>query len=130
MGEVKSVKLEKRQLDGIEAIQQEGQADNQSEALRNALDAGLQELGYYHGEKRDTRLRALARRFGDAFGLLGLMWIGVTMFLPVGIRVYAAAPFAASLACIALDRGLATVEPSVSNRLVAFAATLIGGEKA
>lgn len=130
MGEVKSVKLENRQLDGIEAIQEDGAADNQSEALRNALDVGLRELGYYNGHTSDTRLREIARRFRDAFALLGLMWIGVTMFLPASLRVFAFAPFAASLACIALDRGLATVEPRVSNRLNALAVGLLGGDNA
>lgn len=110
----------------------DNEADNDSEALRTALNIGLGELGYSKGyaDNHDTQLRAWARRFADAFGLLGLMWIGVTMFLPVGLRIYAAAPFAASVACIALDRGLAAVEPQVSRRLSTIATTLLGGEKA
>lgn len=111
---------------------EDDEADNDSEALRTALNIGLSELGYAKGfnDTTDTRLRAWARRFADAFGLLGLMWIGVTLFLPVRFRIYAAGPFAASLACIALDRGLESLEPHVSNRLNGIATTLLGGDSA
>jgi len=127
-----TVRLENKQTDGLEAMTENGDADNDSEALRTALNIGLGELGYLkgHSDNKDTQLRAWAQRFADAFGLMGLMWVGVTLFLPVGFRVYAIGWFAASLACIAVDRGLAALEPQVSRRLNGIATSLLGGDKA
>lgn len=125
-----SIDLEQRHYQLAEEMEENGDADNQSEAIRAAIDAGGNALGYYNGTKQDTRLRKTARRFADAFAIVGLIWIGATLFAPVALRVYVAAPFAASVACLALDRGLATVEPHVSNRLTGILTTLIGGDQA
>lgn len=127
MAEHFGVRLERRQINAIEKMEDNGDADNQSEALRTALDAGLAELGYHNGSKRDTRLRALTRRFADAFALLALFWVGMTFLFPMGFRMFAIPVFVISLALYSLDRLLASHEPAVSKRLVRF---LNGGEAA
>lgn len=126
MGERKSIRLERKQLDGISAMVEGGDADNDSEALRTALNAGLAELGYRNGERNDTTLRMASRRFADAFSLLGVMWLGMSFWLPIEFRIYAVGPFAASVACLAIDRGLQAHEPRVSRRITA----ILRGDKA
>lgn len=121
-----SIDLEQRHYRLAEEMEENGDADNQSEAIRTAIDAGGKAMGYLNGEKHDTRLRTIARRFADAFALLGIMWIGLTLFVPVEFRLFAIAPFAMSVACLTIDRGLAVVEPHVSNRILG----IFRGEKA
>jgi len=121
MGERKSIRLENKQLDAAGEMERQGEADNRSEALRTAINVGFSEMGYLNGDGRetqDTRLRAVASRFGEAFGLLGLMWVGVSFFMPLEFRMLAIAPFAASAACFGLDRLLESVEPAVSQHLI------------
>lgn len=125
-----SIDLEQRHYRLAEEMEENGDADNQSEAIRTAIDAGGKAMGYLNGEKHDTRLRTISRRFADAFALLGLMWLGLTFFLPVEMRMFAVGPFAASVACLAIDRGLAAVEPRVTRRLSGVVTTLLGGDKA
>lgn len=117
MGEHKSVRLEKKQLDAISEMAEDGVADNESEALRNALDVGLHEYGYLNGGTQDTLLRQLTRRVGDAFGLLGILWLGVTFVYPIELRAFAIPIFLVALGLYGLDRLLAGFEPGVSKRL-------------
>jgi len=126
MAQSVSGRLDDDIVDGLEEMTDNGDAENISEALRMTCSAGLRQYGYYWGEKRDTRLRKTVRRFIDAFALLGVMWIGVSFWLPLELRALAAAPFAASAACLSIDRVLATHEPAVSNWL----AGLVRGDRA
>lgn len=126
MGETLSGHVDTDQVEAIQEMVEAGEADNQSEAIRRALRVGLSEMGYHNGVRTDTQLRTVARRFRDAFLLLGVLWVGVSFWLPIGWRSLAAAPVAAGLACHVIDRGLARREPDVSNRLRA----LVGGETA
>ena len=121
-----TVRLENGQKHAFEEMERDGAADSQSEALRRALNVGLAELGYLNGQNRDTRIRMVARRFADAFALLGVLLLGTTFWLPLEIRMYVVAPFAMALACWGLDRFLEGHEPAVSNRL----AGLFTGERA
>jgi hypothetical protein len=125
-----SVDLEKGQKGAFEKMEERGDADNQSEAMRRCINIGLAELGYLHGDPRDvdgeTPLRTVARRFADAFALVGLILVGFTFVYPLGLRAIAAFPFAASLGCYGIDRVLATYEPAVTRRLAA----IFGSEKA
>lgn len=120
MGVKTSVNLESGQKEAFDRMIDDEEADTQSEALRRTVSIGLAELGYLNGtppDTGDTRLRATARRFADAFGLLGLFLVGVTFWLPLELRMYVVAPFGAAIACHALDRVLETYEPAVSRRL-------------
>jgi len=121
MGSRETVRLENKQMEAAAEMERQGEADNKSEALRTAMNVGFSEMGYLNGngrEAQDTRLRAAASRFGEAFGLLGFMWIGVSFFMPLEFRMLAIAPFAASAACFGLDRLLESVEPAVSQRIL------------
>lgn len=111
------VYLEQSQLDVAEAMQENGDAENGSEALRKCIRAGSHELGYQNGLKKQTRLRHISRRFGDALALSSLFLLGLTLFAPLEIRLYIIAPMAASLGCYGLDRALQQHEPHVSRRL-------------
>ncbi len=119
-------KFDQDHVDGFEAMQEAGDADSYSEAIRIACNVGLQNLGYINSERKQTRLRELTRRFADAFALLGLMWLGVSFWLPLEVRMFAIAPFAASVTCYVLDRLLKTLEPAVTKRI----SGVFRGEKA
>ncbi|MFW5933339.1 MAG: hypothetical protein ACOCT8_01265, partial [Actinomycetota bacterium] len=106
-----------REIEALTRVEEEESHDNTSEALRDVISTGLTEKGYLNGEKTDTRLRVAARRFADAFALLGVLMLGSMFWLPLEYRVFVAVPFAASLACVGLDRALAGIEPAVSHRL-------------
>lgn len=120
MGVQTTANLESGQKKALEQMVEDEVADTQSEALRRTLNIGLADLGYLNGtpvDNGDTRLRAAARRFTDAFALLGVLLIGVTFFLPLEMRMFVIAPFGAALACHSIDRALASYEPAVSRRL-------------
>lgn len=125
-----SVNLEKGQKEAFERMEDAGDADNRSEALRRSVNVGLAELGYLNGKPRanddETPLRTVSRRFADAFALLGVFLVGFTFFFPLQFRAIVAFPFAASLACYGFERTLSNYEPAVSRRLAA----VFGGEKA
>ena len=115
--EKKSVDLEQRQVEALEQMVDYGDADNQSEALRTALDAGAQSLGYRNGRKHDTTFRQSVRRMADAVGLLGLFIVGLTFWGPMEWRILVVVPFLMAAVLYGTDRLLARVEPTVSNRL-------------
>lgn len=119
MADTFSARLTTHQQDCLQSMVERGEADNKSEAFRMALDSGLVELGYKNGHKTDTRLRYLLQRAGDAFGLLGLFWLGLTFLYPVGFRMWAIPIFAVALGLHVADRGLKRHEPGVSRRLAA-----------
>ena len=122
MGEVVSVRLDAREIDGIESVKTD-EDKNDAEALRDVIKAGLASKGYLNGVNGytngddQTMLRATAQRFTDAFALFGLFLLGATFWLPIEFRAFVAAPFAMAMATYALDRVLADHEPAVSNRL-------------
>lgn len=126
MADKVDVRLSSDQMNSLQAMQDEGLADNRSDAIRTALDRGFVQLGYRNGQKRDTRLRLVTRRLADAFALLGVMWIGLSFWLPIEYRAYAVAPLLASVTCLTIDRVLQSHEPAISRRL----ATVLGGESA
>lgn len=128
MAETYGARLNKHQEQSLEEMVAQGDADNTSEALRMALDSGLAELGYQHGQQKDTRLRRLLRRAADAFGLAALVWVGLTFLYPIGFRMWAIPLFTVAVGLYVADRGLARHEPAVSQRLGAFFGT--GGENA
>jgi len=134
MAEVKSARLTRPQLDAIEEMVDEGRADNASEALRVAVDSGLVEMGYRGAAASDTDdtypgVRAAARRFRDAFVLLGVMWLGVSFWLPLELRIYATGPFAAAVACDGIERSINRWGHRVGSDNRGRAAVADGGEQ-
>lgn len=127
MGDRVTVRLESGQKDAFEEMTRNGDADNDSEALRRSVNVGLAELGYLNGcQVKDTNLRVTARRFRDAFALLGVFMVGLTFWLPLELRAFAAAPFAASLGCWGLDRALEGRTFEVTHQI----GRLFGGDRA
>lgn len=128
MADHKTVRLESKQLAALSDMAEGDEADNESEALRAALNVGLSELGYYNGTgDPDGAIKHLARRFADAFALVGLILVGLTYWYPLGLRMVVAAPFAASIACYTLVRVLDAYELGVSERIQRL---FPGGERA
>jgi hypothetical protein len=131
MADTFGVRLSRRQQDSIEAMTESGEADNQSEALRTAIDVGLHELGYRGGKPVDNSpagLQMAARRFRDAFALLGVMWVGLSFVMPLELRALAIVPFASSLACVGIDQAVESWgDPLASLRRSEAVAD--GGEK-
>jgi len=124
MAEVRSVRLDKQQIEALSRMEGDELADNQTEALRRVIDAGLAEHGYLDGREADTDLRQTARSIGFVFAMVGAFAVGLAFFGPLTSRLLAFTPWVMSLGCYALDRGLKHYEPSVSARL-----GLLGGER-
>lgn len=122
-----SVDLEERQREITKSMAENGDAANQSEAIRDAIEHYAQETGYKNGTKRDTVLRQTTRRFADALALMALLWVGLTWLHPVGFRIFALPMFVGAISLYVMDRALAKWEPSVSRRI---RGAFVRGEKA
>jgi len=112
-----TVRLSERQADAVENMANNGDADNTSEAIRDAIEHYAQALGYFNGRKRDTTLRRGIRRAADAFALAALIWVGFTIMYPVSYRLAALPMFAVAVVFYGADRALAAYEPRVSRWL-------------
>lgn len=117
MGKRITGNFDQDEVDGLKQMKKDRDIEHASEAVRIASRAGLQRMGYVEGTNRDTPLRKTSRRFADAFAIVGLIFLGLTWFYPIGFRMIVVGPFAASLACYGLDRVLKHYEPAVSNRI-------------
>lgn len=113
-----SIQLDQHQLDAFQNMKDEEIGDTHTERHKMVLDRGFRELGYIDGSYPDTVLRSAFRRLADSFAIVGLMMVGLTLFMPLEVRALALGPFIASIACYTIDRVLKRVEPSVSNRLM------------
>lgn len=123
-----SIALENRHFDIAEEMVDNGDVDNQSEMVRTAIDHYAHTRGYHtNGDKHQTRLRTLLRRLGDAFGLLAVLWIGLTFYYPLELRGFAIPFLLVALTFHATDRLLATREPALSHWLTT-ALTARGGD--
>lgn len=120
-----SVDLEQRQFDIAEAMAENGDADTQSEAIRDALEYYGQDMGYINGRKVDTELRWAIRQMGQLFIYIGIGLVAALYWFPVGFRATALAPIFVGLVALAIDKALARFEPSFSRRMV----RLVGGEQ-
>lgn len=94
-----------------------GDAANQSEAIRDAVEYYAQELGYTNGRKIDTNLRWVLRQVATIFICVGLGFAAAFYFAPVAFRVASVAPVLGGLVCLGAEKALARHEPAVSNRL-------------
>jgi len=117
MGKPKSIRLENRQEEALSEMVDEDFADNESEALRVALNIGLTNLGVLNGAATDTPLRRVARHAGFGLACIGAFIVGLTYFGELTWRLLAVVPFLMSLACYGIDRALAVYEPDVSNAI-------------
>jgi len=125
MAELKSVRLEKQQLDAIEDMDTSDIADNESEAHRMLLNAGMHEYGYRNGDYTDTTLRDINQEITRLLLYIGIGFIGLTLTLPsYEIRLVGFAFVVSGLGLLGVDRLLAEYEPTVSKRLKG----LLGGE--
>lgn len=125
MADQKTVNIDRRHRDALTRLVDGGEADNDSEAARMLLDAGMTAYGLgSHGA--DTALRATIRRGADAVGLLTLLWVGLTYLTPLGFRQWAIPMGLVAVALYSADRALGRYEPGVSARLTG----LVTGDRA
>jgi len=108
MSQTVSAKLDNDQVEHLKQQVDQGRADSISEAVRNEIN----------GENGRTALRGAVMRFGDAFGLVAIIWLGLTFLYPLGFRMFAIPVFVVSVSLYGLDRVLGRYEPAVSNRLL------------
>lgn len=114
MADTVSVRLERSQIQAIEEMDDDEVADNQSEALRMALNAGLTELGYMNNGEYDSLLRINTRRAGLALGGAGMVVLGLSLFGSLAGRLIGVSLLLAAMTCYGLDRVLAHLEPDVT----------------
>lgn len=126
MSEKLGIAFDETQVDALEQMQEEGKADSYSEAGRIACAVGLQEMGYTNGGYSQTMLRRAVREVAKLFLVAGFVIVGLTYFYPLGFRIMAVGPILSGLFLLGVERVLASVEPTVSNRLKG----LFGGETA
>lgn len=120
MAQQKNTRLEKEQLDAISDMESRGVADNESEAHRMLLRAGMREYGYKNGNNTETALRAFVQRLSELFLIAGIVWTGITWYYPRVYAMPAIGLFLSGLACVGMDRVLESYEPGVSNYLKGF----------
>lgn len=118
MAQRQRIYLEKQQRDAIDDVLDDGEADNESEAARTLINAGMAKLGYgTTNHHTDTPLKQLAAEFGRAFAWIGIGWLAFTFSAPVEWRLGAVFAFAAAFGCTGLYVVLEKHEPKVSNSL-------------
>lgn len=96
MGDSNALRLEQRQWEALEEMTENGDAPNRSEAARQVVAVGLDELGYGHSET-PSRFASAGYLVGWACGFVALAWLGVTIAYPVELRMPAVAALFASL---------------------------------
>jgi len=126
MAEHKSLRLEKQQLDTISDMDDRDLADNESEAHRMLLNAGMREYGYSSGDYTDTRLKQFVERGAWLLTVAGMVGLAFTFAYPIPARIPSFAVLAFGVGLFPVAQALGDVEPRVSERLK----SLLGGEKA
>lgn len=128
MGDKVTARFDQEQIAGFEALEENGEADSPSEAVRVAASVGLHELGYYNGEstEKQSRLSAAGELVGWVLGVVALSWLGVTIAYPVEMRLPAVAALCAALAAFGVARVADGRRWRVRDRL----ASVLGGERA
>jgi Arc/MetJ-type ribon-helix-helix transcriptional regulator len=117
MAETKSARFSKEQVTAIEDMVEQGKADNQSEAHRMFVNAGMREYGYVGGALKETKLRWAVRETSKLCLYAGVVLLGLTWLYPVIFRLAPVGPIVAGLVLHGADRALGSVEPDVSNWL-------------
>lgn len=114
MAQQKNTRLEKQQLDAISAMVDKELADNESEAHRMLLNAGIEQYGLGVTGSGST-LSKVATQFAWIFGIVGVAWLAITITYPVGLRVPAVAAFSSSFGCWALGQAVDHYELSTGS---------------
>lgn len=118
MGDRVTIRLENRQIQAAGRMEEAGEADNQSEAIRQFINSGMAEEGYGNGEPpTDTKLQKLTRESARALAYVGIAWLVVAWMFPVEFRIPAAGVLFSAVALAGFERVLEEYEPSVSRRL-------------
>jgi len=126
MAELKSTRLEKQQLDAIEDMDERGLADNESEAHRMLLNAGMHEYGYKNGDYTETALQQSLEKISWLLMLGGVMGLAFTIWYPVSARIPSFAVLVTGFGLWRLALFVESREPDLSNRLK----SVFGGEAA
>jgi len=126
MGHRLTGNFDQDQVDGFESMQEDGKADNYSEAVRIASTVGLQELGYLNGENKNTLLKQSVYRFSWLFSIAGMVGLGFTFAYPVPARLPSFAVLVFGIALYGVSELLEDHEPSVTKKIK----RLFGGETA
>lgn len=112
-----TVRLEERQRELAESMADNGDAANQSEAVRDAIEHYAQASGYTNGEKKQTSLRWILSKLAAALIYIGLGTAAGAYFGPMEFRLAAVAPVMVGLGLFALEAVVAEYEPGVSRRI-------------
>jgi len=124
MADRKTVRLEKQHLDAIEDMDGSDVADNESEAHRMLLKAGMHEYGFRNGDYTDTTLRGITQEVARIVLYVGIGFVGLSTTIPrYEVGFVGLALVVSGLGLAAVDRLLAEYEPTVSKRLKG----LVGG---
>jgi hypothetical protein len=126
MGERLTGNFDQNHVDGFEAMQDEGQADSYSEAVRRASTVGLQEMGYINGESTDTLLKRGLSTVGILLALSGMIGLAFTFAYPVPARVPSFSVLIVGAGMYAGSEVLEEYEPNVTRKLK----QMVGGESA
>jgi cell division GTPase FtsZ len=117
MGERLTGNFDQNHVDGFEAMQDEGNADSYSEAVRRASIVGLREMGYINGESKHTALKSTVSKIGWVFTIAGLVGLAMTVAYPVPARVPSFAVLTFGVVMFPVHSALEKHEPKVSKRL-------------
>jgi len=126
MAERKSVRLTKEQLSVIEDMDGSDLADNESEAHRMLLNAGMKEYGYRNGQYRQTALRELLGGVGKLLLVVGMTALSFTLFYPVPLRFASLAILVTGVVVYYTGEIVEKHEPAITDRLK----NVVGGETA
>jgi len=117
MGERLTGNFDQNHVDGFEAMQEDGDADNYSEAVRRASIVGLREMGYINGERTDTWLKQVVYRFAWLFTIAGVTGLAFTATYPIPTRLPSLAVGAFGGLLFGIYAILDSHEPKVTKRL-------------
>lgn len=120
MSDVVSAQFDDHQTEAFDQMEKEGDAENQSEALRRAANVGLHEMGYINGEKKETRLKATVHYVSWLFMVAGLVGLAFTIAYPVPARIPSFAVLTVGVVLYGVHEKLEDVEPDLSRRLARF----------
>lgn len=112
-----TVRLQNRQSDVVESMAENGDAENPSEAIRDAIEHYAQSMGYVNGHKKSTFLTFAMWRVAWLFGIAGVVGLAFTLTYPVSARLPSFALVITSFACFGAYHALNYVEPKVTNSL-------------
>lgn len=117
MAKTKSARFTAAQIEAVEDMVEKGKADNESEAHRMFVNAGMREYGYVNGDYSDTTLKQATHEMAKLFLIAGVVLVGVTFFYPVSLRLIAIGPIVSGLFLLGVESVLESVEPRVTNKI-------------